>query len=374
MTAAFAQAPAPAAAPPPGTPPPQSSAPALVTPEVHADRRVTFRVAAPKATEVSLTGDWQSGAQKMEKGADDFWSISVGPLAPSSYIYSFTIDGVAVPDPVNPKIKLRARTSASIVDVPSGGATPALDEARDVPHGTVETNWHKAATIGGETRSFLVYTPPGYDPKAAQRYPVLYLLHGNNDRPAGWIDVGNLNLLLDNLLAEKKVVPMVVVMPFGHVLPYGQNAQGGRSNTTAYEDYLLNDVLPHVEASYRVATDRAQRAIGGFSMGGGQSIHVFFRHLGTFSSLAAMAPAAGRNFAAENATLLADAAGTNARINFLWLSCGRQDSLFGTAQQIVETFATKQIRHTWVPVDGVHNYAFIRVALKEFLPQLFRKP
>lgn len=309
----------------------------------------------------------------MEKGSDNVWSVTVGPLAPSSYIYSFNIDGVSVPDPVNPQIKLRARTSASIVEVPTGSATPALDEIRDVPHGKVEINWHKAATIGGETRSLLVYTPPGYDPKAAQRYPVLYLLHGNNDRPNGWIDVGNLNLLLDNLLADKKAVPMVVVMPFGHILPYGQNAQGSRNNTTAYEDYLLKDVLPHVEASYRVASDRAQRAIAGFSMGGGQSIHVFFRHLDTFSSLAAMAPASGRTFATDNATLLNDATGTNAKINLLWVSCGRQDSLFGNAQQLAETFATKQIRHTWLPVEGVHNYAFIRGALKEFLPQLFRK-
>lgn len=167
---------------------------------------------------------------------------------------------------------------------------------------------------------------------------------------------------------------MIVVMPFGHILPFGQPAQGGRNNTSAYEEYLLKDVLPHVEANYRVATDRAQRAIGGFSMGGGQSIHVFFRHLDTFSSLAAMAPAASRSFATDNAALLADAAGTNAKINLLWISCGRQDSLFSGSQQLAETLASKQVRHTWQPVEGVHNYAFIRGALKEFLPQLFRKP
>lgn len=375
VASAFAQTPpAPAAsAAPAAARGPRTTAPSPVTPEVHPDRKVTFRVTAPKATEVSLTGDWQSGAQQLEKAPDGVWSITVGPLAPSSYIYSFTIDGVAVPDPINPKIKLRARTAGSIVDVPSGGAKPALDEVRDVPHGKVEMNWHKAATVGGETRSFWVYTPPGYDAEATRRYPVLYLAHGNNDRPNGWIDVGNLNHLLDNLIAEKAAVPMIVVMPYGHVLPFGQNAQGGRSNTVAYEDYVIKDVIPHVEGSYRVMPDRRQRAMAGFSMGGAQSLHVFFRHLDVFASLAAMAPAPGRSFATDHAALLDDAAGTNAKIDLLWLGCGRQDSLHGNAQQLADTFAAKQIRHTWRSVEGVHNYAYIRGAMQEFLPRLFRK-
>lgn len=359
----------------PSAPPaaPRAAAPAVVSPEVHPDRRVTFRVAAPKATEVALTGDWQPGAQPMEKGGDGLWTITVGPLAPSSYIYSVNIDGVSGPDPINPKVKLRARTSGSIVDVPSGGATPAIDEMRDVPHGLVEINWHKAATLGGETRSYLVYTPPGYAADPARRYPVLYLLHGNNDRPQGWLDVGNLNAILDNLIAEKRIVPMIVVMPFGHALPYGQPAQGGRNNNTAYGEYLLKDVLPHVEANYRIVPERTHRAISGFSMGGGQSIQYFFRHLDLFASLAAMAPAPYRTLATDHEALLNDAAGTNAKIDLLWLGCGRQDSLHANAQQLAETLASKQIRHQWVSVEGVHNYAYIRRALVEFLPQLFQK-
>ena len=181
---------------------PRLAAADAATPEVHPDRRVTFRIAAPKAAEVMLVTDWLAAAQKMEKGADGTWSLTLGPLAPSSYIYSFNIDGVTVPDPINPRIKLRARTSASIFEV--SAASPALDEIRDVPHGTVEINWHKSAVLDGETRSVWVYTPPGYAADTARRFPVLYLLHGNNDRPAGWIDVGNLHAIMDNLLAEKK--------------------------------------------------------------------------------------------------------------------------------------------------------------------------
>lgn len=346
---------------------------ALVSPELHADQRVTFRIAAPKATEVTLTTDWLAAAQKLEKGPDGTWSLTVGPLAPSSYIYSFNVDGVAIPDPINPRIKLRARTSASIFEVPA--ASPALDEIRDVPHGAVEINWHKSAVLGGETRSVWIYTPPGYAADTARRYPVLYLLHGNNDRPPGWIDVGNLHAISDNLLAEKKAVPMLIVMTFGHALPFGQRGEGTRTNTTVFADYLLKDVIPMVEAKYRVAPGREQRAIGGFSMGAEQSLHIFFHHLDRFSSVAAMAPSGYRALATAHADLLADAPGTNAKIGLLWIGCGRGDASHITgSQQLSDTLTARQIRHTWRPVEGVHNYAFVRGQLLEFLPLLFRKP
>jgi enterochelin esterase family protein len=351
----------------------QAPQPATTSPEVHADRKVTFRVAAPKASEVTFTGDWLNGPQKMEKTADGTWSLTVGPLAPSSYIYNFTIDGLAVADPINPKIKLRARTSASIVEVPSGAA--AIDELRDVPHGSVDMNWHKSAVLGGETRPVWVYTPPGYTADTAQRYPVCYLFHGTNDRPAGWIDVGNLNLLLDNLIAEKKARPMVVVMPYGHALPYGQRGgQGGRTNTTAFEEYLVNEVMPLAEGKYRLAAGRENRALGGFSMGAEQSLHIFFRHLDLFSWIGAMAPSGYRNFETQHADLVADAKGTNAKINLLYIGCGRQDpGHFNGSQQLVDVLKAKTIQHEWRPVEGMHNYAFVRGQLIEILPRLFQK-
>jgi enterochelin esterase-like enzyme len=346
--------------------------PAIVSPEVHDDRRVTFRIAAPKATEVTFTCDWQSSVQKMEKGVDGTWSLTVGPLAPSSYIYSFNVDGVAIPDPINPRIKLRARTSASIVEVTA--ASPAIDEIRDVPHGAVEINWHKSAVLGGETRSVWIYTPPGYAQDHARRYPVLYLLHGNNDRPPGWIDVGNLNAIMDNLLAEKKAAPMLIVMTFGHALTYGQRGEAPRTNTTVFADYLLKDVMPMVEGKYRVATGREQRAVGGFSMGAEQSLHIFFHHLDLFSSVAAMAPSGYRTLATAHADFLADPKGTNAKIDLLWIGCGRQDASHITgSQQLSDTLTARQIQHTWRPVEGAHNYAFVRGQLVEFLPRLFRK-
>src|SRR5581483_1257834 len=151
----------------------------LISPEVHPDHRVTFRIRAPKASEVTLTGDWLGTTPPPKLAKDDagVWSVTLGPFEPSIYIYSFTVDGVAMADPINPRMKLRASTSASLVEVPGDSA---FWEARDVPHGAVEINWEKSKAIHGETRAIWIYTPPGYQ-KGSQRYPVLYLLHGSND-------------------------------------------------------------------------------------------------------------------------------------------------------------------------------------------------
>src|SRR5689334_16392618 len=223
--------------------------PRLVSAEVHSDRKVTFRIRAPKASEVTLTGDWLGAtpAPKLAKDDAGVWSVTLGPFEPSIYIYSFTVDGIAMADPVNPRMKLRASTSASLVEVPGESE---FWQPRDVPHGAVEINWEKSKAINGETRAIWIYTPPGYQ-KGSQRYPVLYLLHGSNDTAAGWTMAGNANFVADNLLAEKKMVPMIIVMPWGHATPFGE-----QGNDTLFENYVLQDVIPTVEGKYRVAPGR----------------------------------------------------------------------------------------------------------------------
>ncbi len=346
------------------------AAPALVSPEVHPDRRVTFRLAASKATEVTFKGDWHNDPLKLTKADDGVWSLTIDPLPPSTYIYAFTVDGVAMADPVNPRMKLRARTSASLVEIPSGGTS--LQEARDVPHGAVAMHWHKATAIGDETRSFWVYTPPGYEQNATRRYPVLYLLHGNNDRPAGWTDVGNIHFLADNLIAAGRMAPMLIVMPYGHALPFGQRGQAPRTNTTVFADYLLKDVIPFTNEKYRVAAGREHHAIAGFSMGGEQSLHVFFKNLDRFSAIGAFSSAAFRALTTDHGALLEDPDGTNAKIAVFFVTCGRQDSAFPNSQQLVDTLTAKKIRHVWRATDGRHNHAFVRDRMEEFLPLLFR--
>ncbi|HEY2784412.1 MAG TPA: alpha/beta hydrolase-fold protein [Fimbriiglobus sp.] len=339
------------------------------SPEVRPDRTVTFRVRAPKATEVTLTADWQaSGVEKMTRDDAGVWSITVGPLVPGPAIYNFNIDGVAVPDPINPRVKLRARTSASIVDVPGDGTE--LWNPGMVPHGRVELVYVRSkAALPGQTREVRVYTPPGYDKDSAHKYPVMYLLHGSNDTAAGWTDVGRANFILDNLIAQKKAVPMLVVMPFGHALPFG----GPGDNTKVFEQHLLEDVMPLVEKTFRTTAGRENRAIVGLSMGGGQALTIGLGHLELFSHVGAFSAAVPGNFSTRFKALLDDPAGTNAKLKVLFVACGKQDSLFARSQQLDKTLAAHKIDHTFYPTEGRHNFAVWRQYLGQIAPMLFRE-
>jgi enterochelin esterase family protein len=339
----------------------------VVSPEVLPDHKVTFRIRAPKASEVTLTGDWLGATPppKLAKGDDGVWSVTLGPFEPSIYIYNFVVDGVSIADPINPRMKLRASTSASLVEVP-GGDTAAFWEPRDVPHGAVEINWQKSKAINGETRAIWIYTPPGYQ-KTSQKYPVLYLFHGSNDTAAGWTTAGYANFVIDNLLADKKMVPMIVVMPFGHATPFG--TQG---NDPLFEKYVLEDVIPTVEAKYRVAPGRQNRAIAGLSMGGGQSLRIGLGHLDLFSAVATFSGAIPQDFETRFADLLAKPGATNAKLKVLWIGCGQQDSLFPRSKNLSELLTKHQVKHVFRGIDGVHNYTVWRKFLAEYLPLLFK--
>ena len=384
-----------------------AGAPNVVSPEVHADRTVTFRIAAPKATEVTLVGDWVDGAQKLTKADDGVWSLTLGPLAPSTYIYTFNVDGVSTTDPINPRTKIRTRGGGSLLVVLAD--SPSVQEAQDVPHGAVEVNWQKSSVLG-ETRRVLVYTPPGYSQNSSHRYPVLFLLHGSGDNADSWATVGNLNFIADNLIAEKKMTPMVIVMPNFYSATFvsspGRGAGGGRrvgggddavagggSNTNnadgnsgggrggggesgnaKYYKYLVEEILPMVESKYHVATGRENRAVAGMSLGANQSLDLFFGHFDLFSSVGALCPS--RYGAIENtyASLLTDAKNMNAKTSVLWVGCGRQDPQhFPGSQRVDEVLTAHQINHVWHPTEGVHNYAIWRDYLVEFLPLLFQQ-
>jgi enterochelin esterase-like enzyme len=341
----------------------------VVSPEVLPDHRVTFRIRATNATEVALFGDWMqtNEVQVMKRDDKGVWSATAGPFPPGLAIYTFTVDGVTTPDPINPRIKLRASTSASMVYVP--GDPPALWEARDVPHGTVAVNWEKSEIIG-DTRAYYVYTPPGYEANRSMRYPVLYLLHGSNDTAAGWTDVGKANFILDNLIAENKAVPMIIVMPWGHAIPFG----GAQSkNTAVFERYLLEEVMPQVKKKYHVANGRENRAIVGLSMGGAQSLQIGFGHLDLFSAVGAFSSGAVTNFASRFKAELDDPKGTNAKLKLLWIGCGQQDPAFGRNQEFAQMLTAHNIKNTFYPTDGTHQFAVWRKCLAEVAPQLFQK-
>jgi enterochelin esterase-like enzyme len=349
------------------TPPPDG----LVSPEVHPDGKVTFRIRAAKAGEVTLFGDWMPPGSKhpLTKDTEGIWSTTVGPIEATIHLYSFTVDGVTLADPVNPRIKLRQRTSASLVEVPAKGAPW---EVRAVPHGSVGVNWLRTAVINGETRQVFVYTPPGYEKNPKQRYPVMYLLHGSGDTAESWTQVGATNLILDNLIAEKKAKPMIVVMPLGHAVPFGAPREIAVKNVPLMEEYMLKELLPWAEAKYRIAPGRQNRALAGLSMGGGQAFNIGLAHLDLFSALGVFSSVPGADFAVKFKALLDDPKGTNAKLNVFWYANGDKDPVFTRAKETSDLLSKHQIRHTFRVIEnGLHTWPVWRRCLSEFVPLLF---
>jgi hypothetical protein len=242
----------------------QGPPPAVRSPEVHPDRTVTFRLRATAAANVDLVGEvlQGKGPQAMTKGADGVWSVTIGPLPPEIWIYNFRIQGVDLPDPANISVMPRAAGTAnsSFVEVP--GDAPAFYEARPVPHGDVRIVLYESKAMGVH-RYLWVYTPPGYDTSGV-KYPVLYLLHGNGETQSGWVANGRANIILDNLIADGRAEPMVVVMPHGHPIqsasvgPFAlvpPDGEPGMLNFRLFTRDLLQQIIPLVESSYRVYTD-----------------------------------------------------------------------------------------------------------------------
>lgn len=336
------------------------------SPEVLADGKVTFRLAAPKAEKVLVMGDWLKRGEQiaMTKGTDGVWTATTGPLPPGSFIYDFDVDGLRVPDPENHLVKLRADRVGSFVHIPGD----AIWQSRKVPHGAVDINFHDSAALG-DPRWMFVYTPPGYTQDTGKKYPVLYLLHGNNDTAAGWVTIGAANFILDNLLAEGKCQEMIVVMPFGHALPFGTRGD----NTGKFEEYLLKDVVPLIEGKYRTLADREHRAIVGLSMGGGQALTIGFRNLDKFSVVGSFSGAVPANFDTQFAEALKDPAAVNGKLKLLWTACGKDDSLIGRNRELDQLLTTRGIKHTFRETEGVHNYEAWRRYLTEITPLLFRE-
>lgn len=340
---------------------------AVVSPEVGADRRVTFRLHAPEARKVGVTGQWDYKTHDMTKDADGVWSVTLGPIEPSYWIYNFIMDGVAIADPVNPQVKLRMRTSASLVSVPAN--PPALWDPRPgVTHGAIDINWHNSQ-VTGDTRNYHVYTPPGYDPNGTTRYPVLYLLHGNNGTSADWTAAGRANFMADNLIAAKRMVPMIIVMPLGHAVPFGGPQA---ENDATFDRYLTQEVIPAVDKKYRVAAGRENRAILGLSMGGRHAIKTGLGHLDLFASVGAFSAPNIQDFDTRFKDLLADANGTNAKLKLLWIGCGRRDSAFAASERLTATLNTNKVKHTFFANEGFHDYFFWRQCIEETFPLLFR--
>ena len=338
--------------------------------EVLADRRVTFRLRAPQATQVAVTGDFVQGAQLLQRGDDGVWSVTLGPLNPAIYSYNFRVNGVGVLDPVNPMIKQGESGSASMFEVP--GDKPAPYDWQPVPHGTVHVNWYYSKTL--ETpRRIDVYTPPGYE-AGPSTYPVLYLLHGSGDTETGWTNIGRADMILDNLIAAGKAKPMIVVMPYGRAR---RDVYLGPIDTqpdaNAFEGDLLRDVLPFAEKLYRVSGRPEDRGIAGLSMGGGQAMRIGLHHLELFHSVGMFsAGIRGQDFEEQFKDLVADPAATNKKLKVLYIACGKADALFPASEQFHQMLDKHQVRNTFVPSEEGHVWRNWRNYLADLFPRLFQ--
>lgn len=349
------------------TPPPDG----LVSPEVQADRTVIFRVRAPKAAEVSLYGDWMplGKPEPMSKGDDGVWSIHTAPLEANGHLYWFNLDGVAVADPVNPVIKVRQRTSASLVEIPA--QTPAAWELRDVPHGTVATEWQRSAVLQ-RTERMVVYLPPGYE-KSSRRYPVLYLVHGSGDVPESWVNAGHANFILDNLIADGKAKPMIVVMPAGHAVPFNTPRGGPVSNNDLFEQYVVKEVIPMVEAKYRTAPGARNRVLAGLSMGGGHTIYTGFSHPELFGALGVFSPGLPRDFDSKFHSILEDPKALNEKVKVIWIACGDNDTTvqYPRIKTWAESLNQHGVHETFHTYAGAHTWPVWRMSLTDFVPVIF---
>jgi enterochelin esterase family protein len=346
----------------------------LVSPDVHSDSRVTFRLRAPNARDVRVRLE-TVGSKTMVKDAQGVWSFTSEPLEPDLYSYSFTVDGVQMTDPSNPLLKYNLLNTESQVHVPGPATLPW--EINDVPHGVIHRHLYHSAIVG-DTRPFLVYTPAGYDPAAAKTYPVLYLLHGYSDAEDAWVSVGRANIILDNLIAQGKAKPMLIVMPLGYgnkaVIANGwaglRNTGVWQDSVTKFRDVVLNEIMPQVEKLYRVSTDREDRAIAGLSMGGTQSLFIGLNALDRFAWIGAFSSGGldedfARAYPAVNESI-------NSRLHLLWIACGREDGLIGLNRKLVEWLQSKGVKLTWVETPGGHSFMLWRRYLADLAPLLFQ--
>jgi enterochelin esterase-like enzyme len=387
----------------PGQASPAPSRPVPRSPEIHPDRTVTFRLDAPHSKEVTLNGSWDGAVNiKMAQDEGGVWSVTVGPLAPQLWSYWYLVDGVKALDPGNSETQRDGARYANLLMI--SGAESALWDFKDVPHGTVQAIWYASPTLKQANRRMMVYTPPGYA-TGTQRYPVLYLLHGGGGDEDAWLTMGRANIILDNLIAEGKARPMIVVMPNGNATqtvsqgfgfgptPAPQSVQapapppmqaaaaqrgaapgGGRGTQPqpyegSYPQSLVKDVIPFVEKTFRVLNDKDNRAIAGLSMGGGHTLAATNNNPGVFGYIGVFSSGPRSVDATLEKQIEAVKAGG---VKFYWLGAGTTDM----AREGTVTLATLVKEHgfktSYREIPGRHYWFLWRDFLGQFAQVMFQ--
>ncbi|TLV03283.1 esterase [Dyadobacter luticola] len=348
----------------------------VVSPEVKDDNTVTFRVKAPDANKVELTGGPILLALKSKtnipftKGSDGVWTLTIGPVKPNIYVYRFLLDGVAIVDPNNTFTGASNQPGYSNLIVHD--SAPAYYDAQNVPHGNVTRHIYHSDVSDGE-REMFVYTPPGYNPKT--KYPVLYLVGGSGELASGWTLDGRANIIADNLLAEKKMVPMIIAMPNNQLLH--RNDPNHLDKTyKLFEEELRKQIVPYIDANYSSIKDRKGRALSGLSMGGRHTEAVGFNALDLFSSFGIMS-AGDLEPEKLNPAFFNDPK-INDKIDYLLvgLGSGETESAVGKRSAATDAALTKAgIKHEYfIGGEGAHDWGTWRLLLHDkLLPNLWKK-
>jgi enterochelin esterase-like enzyme len=345
-------------------------------PAISPDRRITFRLKAPdaKLVEVHCKGSlWGGKSFPLTKDAGGVWSGVSEPAEPGFYYYELVVDGVGVNDPGSQTYFGWGRETSGL-DIPD--KLYDFCEIRPVPHGELRVRTYESKATGTPRRA-LVYTPPGYDLDAAKRYPVLYLQHGSGESERSWSQQGHATSILDNLIADKAAEEMIVVMEQGYATKAGAAPGANARGNEAFEDLVVNDLIPMIDAAYRTKADRESRAIAGLSMGGGQAIRIGLGHPELFASVAALSggAAGGPNTVGRPEGLtkaIADPVAFNAKMKLLWIGCGQQDGGYVRMKEAHQALETAGVAHTWFETAGGHEWGVWRQSLRDLAQRLFK--
>ncbi len=343
------------------------------SPVVNADRTITFRLKAPDAQKVSLLFDeWDVVDRPMKKDPEGVWSITIGPVKPRLYQYTFLVDGVKMPDMENPVVKAGTSIYGSIVEV--SGDTARFDEEQNIAHGEIHILKYTSTPLK-QLREMVVYVPAAYLEDNQTRFPVLYLRHGGGDNESSWVNDGRAAVIMDNLIAGRNAVPMLVVMTNG--LTDGSWAGGSSvEGMNTLEQELLTDVIPMIEKRYRVLANRENRAIAGLSMGGGQAYVLGLRNLDTFSYIgefsAGILSEASFDYEKYIPGVISNPAAINQQLNLLWISCGTKDPRYAGHQNLISDLKSRGVEFEFHDLPAGHEWQFWRVQLHDFAQRLFK--
>jgi enterochelin esterase family protein len=346
-------------------------------PLVHADRTVTFTFTDATAKAVSVAVEGVAKPIPMVSEGAGKWTYTSEAMQPEWYSYHFMVDGQYTLDAHNVVVKAGVLNSGNGFLVP--GATPEPWEVTAVPHGEVTEHRFTSQVVKGldkDQSSYYVYTPAGYDARSSTKYPVLYLLHGWSDTAGGWTAVGQANLILDNLIAQGKAKPMIVVMPLGYGdmsfvhKGWGEwnDAQEIDHNTALFQESLLTEVMPAVEKEYNIASGRENHAIAGLSMGGLEALMVGLNHTGMFAYVGGFSAAVHM----VKPSALSGLDPKTADLKVLWISCGTEDGLITANQKLAGYLKGVGLPVQEVETPGMHTWMVWRGNLVKFVPELFR--